>query len=153
MDTYYFDYTDQTDAVSVFIKDANLLPAGVSVYEMPAALKNKTYEQFAEKYDVHFIFSDLVPVISFYAVPFLSVFAVDSSGGMIASLGALTDFESDTKIVYLSANKSVYLISENAQEFIKNISSWKENLAPFSGVELFPDIRQAKEKYRFWDIP
>lgn len=152
MDTYYFDFSNQTDAVSVFIKDANLLPAGISIYEMPFAFKNETYEQFAEKYDVHFIFSDLVPVVSFYAVPFLSVFAVDSSGGMIASLGALTDFESDAKIVYLSTNKSVYLISENAREFIKNISSWKENLAPFSGVELFSDIRQAKGKYRFWDI-
>jgi len=153
MDRYRFDFSKRTDAVSVFIKDAQAFPAGVSVYAMPVSQKNGAYEKFAKDFDVHFIFSDHVPEVDFYAVPFLSIFAVDSAGGMLSSVGALADFESDAKIVYIAPDRTIYLAADNGKEFIRNMASWKENLKPFSEVELFRDISQAKEKYRFIAFP
>lgn len=152
MDPCFFDYSKSTDAVSIFIKDHVVLPAGAGVYAMPVSDRNDRYKQLADLYDVHFIFSDNVPSVDFYAVPYLSIFAYDSSGGMFASVGAFADFESDAKIAYISPDRTVFLAADNGRAFILNLPSWKENLRLYSGAELFSDLEHAKEKYQFLDI-
>lgn len=153
MDKICFDYNNRPYAFSVFMKDTQLIPAGASVYSMPVSLKNEVYEKFAREFDVHFIFDDQIPGIDFYAVPFLSIFAVDSSGGMFTSVGSLTDFESDAKIVYIAPDRKIYHLADNGKEFIESIALWRENMKPFSEAELFRDVSHAKEKYRFADLP
>ena len=153
MEIFCFDYNNRPYAFSVFMKDTHLIPAGASVYSMAVSQKNEVYEKFAKDFDVHFIFNDCMPKIDFYAVPFLSIFAVDSSGGMFSSIGAHTDFESDAKIVYIAPDRTIFLLADNGKEFIANIALWKENMKPFSEVNLFSDISHAKEKYHFIELP
>ena len=152
MDICYFDRSNQTDALGVWEKDAQIFPAGTNVYAMPISQKGSAYKEFSESYDIHFIFSDNVPHADFYAVPFLSIFAASSSGGLFASVGELPDFESDAKIAYIAPDRTVYLAAENGQAFLENAPFWKDRLTPFSGIELFENIDQAKSKYQFIDF-
>lgn len=152
MKTYYFDFSQNNEAVGVIRKDACVLPAGARVFAMSSKDKNEAYDKIKEDFDIHFIFEDNVPEIGFYAVPFVSIFAYDSSGGLFASVGGITDFESDENIIYISSGSSVFLAADNGRTFLKNIGNWKKNLVPFSSVELFPNLIQAKEKYDFIEL-
>lgn len=152
MEILYFDFSESSEAIGIIKENALVLPAGASVYAMPLKDKNGAYKRIETDCDVHFIFEDNVPEIDFYAVPFINIFAHDSSAGMLASVGGIADFESDQKIIYISSDRSIYLAADNGQEFLKNIAFWKENLKPFLSVELFPDINKAKERYSFIDL-
>lgn len=108
-------------------------------------------QKFAEEYDIHFVFEDNVPKIDFYTVPMVEIFAVDSDGGYIVSVGQSTDLQEDIPICYIDADKRCYLIAENGKEFLMNVYQWKEQLTPCTNIEFFDSFEKAQETYDFLD--
>ena len=152
MKKVYLDKSRENECISVFLKDVEVVLAGTKVNVMSVKHKNEEYQKFAEVYDVHFIFEDNVPEIDFYTIPMVDIFAVDSAGGYIGSLGQVTDLEADVPICYIDAQKKSYEIASNGKEWLDNIHKWKENLTPYDSIEFFESLEDAQEKYEFLDI-
>ncbi len=104
---------------------------------MPIELKNAEYQHFADAYDVHFIFEDMVPNIDFYTVPRVDIMAVDSYGGYIGTVGGLTDMESELPICYIDESRKVFLIADTFKSFIADCADWRKHLKPYNDVTLF----------------
>ena len=145
----YLDTTQADMCISVYVNDAEVVLAGASVNAMSVKHKNSEYQKFAEKYDVHFIFADDVPKVDFYTVPMVDIFAVDSAGGYVGSVGQLTDLEADIPVCYIDKEKKCYLIAVNGKEFLENVYQWKKNLVPYSEIEFLKSLEEAKEKFEF----
>ena len=92
-----------------------------------------------------------VPNIDFYTVPMVDIFAADSAGGYIGSVGQATDLQRDIPICYIDADKRCYLIAENGEDFLKKVKQWKEQLIPYSDIEFFESFEAARERYEFLD--
>lgn len=147
----YFD-NSTGDCVSIHVKDAEVIPAGVSIYSMPVSEKNEEYERYAQKYDIHFIFDDSVPEMDFYAVPRIDVFATDSEGGFICTIGGITDFQSESGICYIDKNRNVYLVAENGRKFLENVSEWKVNRKKTQLVKIYASQDEARKELEFISI-
>ena len=66
---------------AVYVKDAEVVPAGTTISSMPVKMKNREYQKYAEEYDICFIFDDHIPALPFYTVPWVDLMATDSRGG------------------------------------------------------------------------
>ena len=151
--TVYLDRTTSTQLIVILSeKDYTLLNAGTTVYSMPVREKNDEYRRYGEEYDIHFIFDDNVPMIPFYTVPQVDIFAVDSSGGYIGTVGETTDLKSNDPICYIDRHHRCYLIAETGKEFLACAGNWKEKLRPYEAAELFASIEEAKQKHEFLDV-
>lgn len=148
MKKVYFD-NSAGDCVSVYVKDAEVIQTGVSIYSMPVSEKNKEYERYALEYDIHFIFDDCVPEIDFYAVPRIDVFAMDSEGGFICTVGGITDFQSEATICYIDKDREVYLVAENGRKFLKNVSGWKANRKIIQMEKIYVSQDEARQELEF----
>ena len=144
-------YLDAIEAgcTSVWMKDTEIIQAGTTVYSMSVKHKNEEYERFAKEYDIHFIFEDNIPVIDFYTIPRVDIFATDSNGGYVGTVGKTTDLESDAPICYIDKNKSCYLITEKGTEFLKSVSSWRENLITYEEIEFYNSKEDAMQEKAF----
>ena len=147
----YLDTTQADMCISVYVKDAEVVPAGASVNAMSVKHKNSEYQKFAEEYDIHFIFADDVPKVDFYTVPMVDIFAVDSAGGYVGSVGQLTDLEADIPICYIDFEKRCYLIATNGNDFLRKVSNWKAHLMPYNDIEFFDSLEMAQKKFEFLD--
>lgn len=152
MKKVYLDKSKENKCISVFLKDVEVVLAGTTVNGMSVKHKNEEYKKFAEVYDIHFIFEDNVPEIDFYTIPMVDIFAVDSAGGYIGSIGQVTDLEADVPICYIDAQKKFYVIASNGKEWLDNVYRWKEKLTPYDNIEFFESFEKAQEKYEFLDI-
>ncbi len=151
MKKIYFD-NSAGDCVSVFAREAEVIQAGASIYSIPVSVKNKEYERFAQDYDIHFIFDDCVPKIDFYAVPRIDVFATDSEGGFICTVGGITDFQSEAAICYINNDRNVYFVAENGKKFLENISGWKANRKITQLVKIYASQAETKQEQEFISI-
>lgn len=124
---------------------------GATVNAMSVKHKNNEYQKFAEEYDIHFIFVDNVPKVDFYTVPMVDIFAVDSAGGYIGSVGQPTDLEADIPICYIDIEKRCYLIAGNGKELLNKVHQWKEQLTPYTNIDFFESFEMAQEKHEFLD--
>ena len=147
----YLDTTQADMCISVYLHDAEVVLAGASVNAMSVKHKDSEYQKFAEKYDVHFIFADDVPKVDFYTVPMVDIFAVDSAGGYVGSVGQLTDLEADIPVCYIDAEKRCYLIATNGNDFLSKVGNWKADLMPYNDIEFFDSLEMAKKKFEFLD--
>lgn len=147
----YLDTTQTDMCISVYVNDAEVVLAGASVNTMSVKHKNSEYQKFAEKYDVHFIFADDVPKVDFYTVPMVDIFAVDSAGGYVGSVGQFTDLEADIPICYIDAEKRCYLIATNGNDFLSKVGNWKADLIPNTDIEFFDSLEIAQKKFEFLD--
>lgn len=148
----YVDAALKKQCSSVFIKNVKVVLAGTPVYVMTIKDKNEEYQHFADSYDIHFIFEDDVPQIDFYTVPMVEIFAVDSAGGYIGSVGRPTDLQENIPICYIDKNRNCYLIANNGTEFLKIVHRWKNRMKPYSNIDCLESIEVAKGKYEFLDI-
>lgn len=151
MKIVYLDKSKENMCISVFLKDVEVVLAGTTVSIMSVKHKNKEYQKFAEVYDINFIFEDNVPKIDFYTIPMVDIFAVDSAGGYIGSVGQVTDLEADMPICYIDAEKKCYMIASNGKEWLDNVYQWKENLTPYDNIEFLESFEMAEKKYDFLD--
>ena len=150
MNKVYLDVTE-IDKI-VFITDTKVIKAGTTIYHMSSNEKNKIYQQYADDYDIHFIFDDDIPKLSFYTVPQVDVFATDSEGGLIGTIGSMTDLESNSSICYINKNKKCFLIANNAKEFLERPNNWKNNLQPYNEIVFYDSKLEAEKELRFINI-
>lgn len=151
MNTMYLDMTENS-CTSVFIKDTKIIPAGTTIYSMPVKEKNDEYATLADKYDIHFIFDDNIPIIDFYSIPRIDIMATDSSGGFIGTLGEISDLDSKAKICYIDNNNNCYIIALNFGDLLNNLSDWKEKAIPCEEIILFTSKEEAMKEYEFVDL-
>lgn len=147
----YFDTTQTDMCIGVIVNDAEVVWAGTHVNAMPVKYKNNEYQRFAEEYDIRFIFKDNVPELDFYTIPMVDIFAVDSVGGYICSIGQYTDLEVDIPICYIDCEKRCYIIATNGSDFLSQVHQWKEQLIPYTDIEFFDSFEMAQKKFEFLD--
>ena len=152
MKKVYLDTTQSNMCMSVFVKDAEVVLAGTTINAMSIKHKNDEYKRFAEEYDIHFIFEDDVPKVDFYTIPMVDIFAVDSFGGYIGSIGQRADLQQDIPICYVDCEKKCYLIAENGAEFLSGVQHWKDQMIPYNEIEFFDSYEMAQEKISFWIV-
>lgn len=149
----YLDMTDSENAcTSIFAKDIKLIPAGTTVYAMSVSDKNPEYDQLAENYDIHFIFEDDVPEVSFYAVPRIDVFATVSDGGYLATYGETTDLESHAKILFISKDGEVRIAAAHLRKLLSTKKSWNGSMPKTKMVKLYSSREAAMETLSFLDV-
>ena len=151
MKKIYLDMTKATMCIGAVVADAEVIPAGAVVSSMSVKHKNNEYERYAREYDIHFIFDDKVPVVDFYTIPMVELFATDSEGGYIGSVGQATDLQKEIPVCYIDKDKNCYLIAESGKEFLDKVLQWKSNLKSYAAIEFYGSLEEAKEKYEFLD--
>lgn len=149
MNKVYVDVTELDKCVCIAIKDKEVIKAGSTVYSMSSNEKNENYQQYADNYDIHFIFDDDIPELSFYTVPQVDVFATDSENGLIGTVGSMTDLESDSPICYINKNKKCFFIANNLKEFLERTDNWKNNLKSYNEVVFYESKLEAEKELRF----
>ena len=148
----YIDRNSVPGPTSIWIKDTEVICAGVVISSMSIKHKNEDYKKIALEHDVHFIFDDEIPIVDFYTVPLVDIFAMDSTGGYICSIGEAAYFGSNTTICYISPQKECFFIAKNFLEFINHLYGWKENMIPYNEVEFLSSKEEAEKKYEFLDM-
>lgn len=151
MKKLYIDKTELKECTSVWVKDAEINWADAVIYSMSVRHKNSEYQRFADNYDIHFIFDDNVLALNFYTIPFIEIFAIDSSEGYLGSLGEGIDLNGTAPICYIDNNHNCFLIADNSKEFLNNAASWKTHMIPYMDVEFFASKEEAMRKYEFLD--
>ncbi len=143
-------YLDRSmgEAVSVYSRDAEVIPAGTTVYSMPYRCRNAEYDRWQQAYGIGFLFDDMRVEIPFYAVPWVDIFAVDKEGGYLGTLGQQTDLQGNAPICYMKDRKC-FLIAESGPDFIKRASSWRGDLTEYTGVKLYDSREQAARMLEF----
>ncbi len=149
MNKVYLDMTERANCPAICIEDTEVIISGSTVYHMNSSDKNKTYQQYADEYDIHFIFNDNIPKLSFYTVPLVDVFATDSEGGFIGTVGSMTDLQRDLPICYIDKNKECFLIANNGKEFLETTNNWKNNLKPYNEVVFYESKLEAERELKF----
>ena len=151
MNKLYLDVSKRENypAISIGIKDTEVITSGSTVYHMDSNDKNETYQQYADEYDIHFIFDDNIPKVSFYTVPQVDVFATDREGGLIGTVGSMTDLQSDLPICYINKNRECFLIATSGKEFLETTTNWKNNLKPYNEVIFYKSKLEAEKELRF----
>lgn len=123
----------------------NVIYTGKIISAMPIQEKaEKAYEILANDYDVHFIFEDSLPDLSFYPVPMLEIFAVDSCDGCFGTTcSGMSILDQNAPIYYIDKNLKSYYLAENLREFISIMVSdlkWRKRL----GLELASVLNVSK---------
>lgn len=149
----YIDRTKNNECASIYLNDAEIILAGTTIYSMPDNEYNDVYKRYAEEYDINFIFDSTTLQIDFYTVPQFDIFAIDSEGGYIGTIGEMTYLESDYSIGYIDKNKDCFIIASCGKEFLENVSNWKENLKEYDGIKLYKSREDAQSELVFIDIP
>ena len=147
----YLDKTAITECTSVWLKDAEVIWAGATVYSMPLKYKNQEYQRFADEYDIHFIFDDNIPVLDFYTIPLVEIFAIDSNDGYLGSVGEGIDLEGNAPICYIDKEHNCYLIANKSKDFLNHVANWKVCLTPYKEIEFFSSKEEVMMKYEFLD--
>lgn len=155
MQKYYYDLSGSAGCIGIFARDTEVIPAGVTVYAMSSRDKNAEYQRYADEYDIHFIFEDHVPAINFYTVPQADIFAVDSSGGLFATIGATTDLDSDAPICYIT-NGVCSRIATNLRDLLQLLASgrsWKSATTSYNSITFYKSVDEARQALDFIDLP
>lgn len=152
----YVDASSAVACVSVFMSDAQIFQAGTTRYIMPASDKNAEYTRWKAEYDIRFFFEDdyekEMGWPDFYAVPRFDVFARDSTGGYIGTVGQTSDLQSGAPIGYIDREGRCFLIAESGVEFVQEARRWREKLKPFDGLRLYASREAAEAELEFVDI-
>ncbi len=127
--------------------------AGTTISSMPDSYVDDTYRLFADRYDIHFIFESNLPVVDFYAVPMIDIFAMDSSCGYWGTLGSSTDIGNlSAKICYINRYNEVYIVADNLKCFLPLESVNKgqaRGMIRTKEVTLFKDREEAGKVLKF----
>lgn len=148
----YLDRKELPGAIIVNIKDAEVIPAGTTIYSMSVCHKNEEYQKYANDYDIQFIFDDDIPHFEFYTVPYVDIMAKDSKGGYIGTVGQQCDLDSDAPICYINRDLECLIISENGEDFLSNIGAWQDNLKPYDKITVYRSKAEAEMKLEFIDL-
>lgn len=81
----------------------------------------------------------------------VNIFAVDSKGGYIGSIGQAIDLQADIPICYIDTQRNCYKIAENGSNFLKNVHKWRENMTPCKDIKFYESFEEAQKKCEFLD--
>ncbi len=149
MKKVFFDKTENTGCIGIFIRGAKVIPAGTTVYSMSVKDKSAEYQKYADEYDIHFIFDDKLPVIDFYTIPQIDIFATDSVGGFFGTVGQTTDIDANAPICYIDREHKCFMIADNGRSFINSAADWRKNKTPDEKVMFFASRPEAEKRYEF----
>lgn len=122
----YIDVT-QLQGGAIFCKDYDLIFAGTTISSMPESNKDDTYIMLEDLYDICFIFDNHIPVVDFYAVPRIDIFAADSNNGFWGTIGDITDINNMfAPICYINNQKEIFIVAENFKIFYYQVASVQE---------------------------
>ena len=152
MNKVYLDVTGLENGLCIFVEDKEIIPTGTTVYYLSLSEKNENYQQYADEYDIHFIFDDNIPKLSFYTVPQVDVFATDSEGGLIGTVGSITDLESNSPICYINKNKKCFLIANDFKNFLERTDNWKNHLEPYNEIIFYSSKLKAEKELEFINL-
>ena len=152
MNKVYLDVTGLENGLCIFVEDKEIIPAGTTVYYLSLSEKNENYQQYADEYDIHFNFDDNIPKLSFYTVPQVDVFATDSEGGLIGTVGSITDLESNSPICYINKNKKCFLIANDFKNFLERTDNWKNHLEPYNEIIFYSSKLKAEKELEFINL-
>lgn len=152
MEKIYLDVTKNRECRGIIYRGQLATPAGVTAYVMPLSDKCAEYDRFAEEYDIHFFFGAEAPEIDFYTLPQVDIFARDSCGGYLGSVGQGADFQGDGPICYIDRGKRCWLVAENGAAFLKNVAHWADRRKPWDGVMVVASLEEAMERYVFLNL-
>ena len=143
-------YLDCTagEAVSVYIRDAEVILAGTTIYSMSLRCRDAEYERWEQEYGISFIFDDMQVKVPFYAAPRVDIFAVDNQGGYLGTVGQTTDMEGDAPVCYIKDGKC-YLIAVSGPDFIGKVTDWRSCLADYPEVTLYDSREHAARILEF----
>lgn len=150
MKKVYLDQTRLDGCVGVFIRDAEVIPAGTTLCAMSPKYRNGEYRRYAGEYDMHFLFTDALPEVDFYTVPQVDIFAADSRGGFLGALGG--SFDRESRICYIDRERNCFLSSRNGGELLKDPKDWWATLSPCDCVAFFRFPEEARAEYEFLDL-
>ncbi|WP_196796839.1 MULTISPECIES: hypothetical protein [unclassified Sporosarcina] len=139
----YLDRTELTGAITVFLKETEIISAGTTIYSMSVYDRNEEYQKYA---------NDYIPHLEFYTVPHVDIMAKDSKGGFIGTVGQQCDLESDAPLCYINKDLECLLISENGEGFLSNIESWQDNLKPYDKITVYRSKAEAEMELEFIDL-
>lgn len=152
MERFYLDKSEIIEAdgpASIYIAGAEIIDAGVTINSMPVEYKDDEYQSYADNYDIHFIFDDDIPRVDFFTVPLVDIFATDSNGGFLGTIGCMTDFQSDAPICYIDDSRNCFIAAENGNNLIQKRSEWRNNLEKSADVNVFRTKADAEKNFRF----
>jgi hypothetical protein len=70
-----------------------IVQAGTTVYAMSVKDRNKEYLMLEEQIGLFFVFGDNIPLIDFFTVPRIDIFAIDNQGGYWGTVGTISGIE------------------------------------------------------------
>lgn len=152
MKKLYVDMTKNNSCSSIFMKDTEIIRAGVTIYSMPVTDRNSEYQKFANDYDIHYIFDDDDVFVDFYTIPYVDILATDSEGGYICTVGEMSDLDSEAPICYIDKNKKAFFIAENFKTFLEKVDGWKKSLVPYDEITFFSSKEEAEQEYEFFEL-
>lgn len=121
---YVIDTIPNSTTVAIYRvpKGAEIISGGTMVEPMSIQYKTTEYEKYREQYGIAFIFEDNIPVIDFYTVPLINVFATDSFGGFFGRLETSTEISCEEPICYINQKKDCFIVANSANEFLRFIN-------------------------------
>lgn len=155
MKKIYFDMSDNTGCIGFIAKDVKVIPAGTTIYAMDIQDKND-YRKYADECDIHFIFEDNTPVIDFYSVPMVDVFATDCLGGLFGTIGNRTDLDVAAPICYIDKTGLCSLVADSLRNFSQLLAlgqKWKTIMTPYNGVIFYKSREEARRMLDFISLP
>jgi len=156
MKKIYLDRLEIRGGIGIYAADAELIPAGTTLYSMSVKHKNAEYKKYADTYDLKFIFDDDIPKIGFYTVPHVDIFAQDSLGGLFGTIGQITDIESDCPICYIDKNKNCFFVADSLKAFLDLLASeedWKTHKTANHDVTFYQSKADAARSLDFLEVP
>jgi len=140
------------EAVSIYIRDAEVVLAGTTIYPMSTRHRGAEYERWKQEYGICFIFDDMQVEAPFYAVPRVDIFAIDGRGGYLGTVGQHTDLMAGDAPICYFIDWKCYLIAENGPDFVENVADWRCRLTDFSGVTMYDSREQASRELPFISV-
>jgi hypothetical protein len=153
----YIDAT-QHIGISVFYKDepVEITQAGTTVYTMSLKDRNEEYLMLEKQKGLFFIFEDNLPVIDFYTVPRIDIFARDNQSGYLGTVGAISDIEDlNSPICYIDKNRNVFNVANCMRDYLFPAEIIGESIShsePMKGVTFHSSLQEAKKLYEFIDV-
>lgn len=146
-------YLDCTagEAISVYIRDTEVIPAGTTIYSISSRCRNAEYDRWGQEYGISFIFDDMQVEVPFFAVPWVDIFAVDNQGGYLGTVGEMTDMEGDAPVCYFKEGKC-YLIAESGPDFMEKAADWRSCLTDYPEVAMYDSMEQAARALEFVSV-
>lgn len=156
MKKIYIDRTVNAGCTGVWVKDAQAVSAGATLYVMSAKEDGPEYRRIEKEYDIHFFFEgknvpgiDSPGGIDFYTIPQVDIFAADSTGGFFGTVGGTTDPEGELPICYIDGERKCFMIAVNGRSFLDSLPDWGKDRVPAEDIRFFPSRQEAARAEEF----